>query len=254
MTLAEKLHAIQSLARRVAKRGKSVERAGREYDYLMIEDAVHLAKQQMRKHKLILTPSLAKKADGSFMYARPDERVIDLVFEWTLEDIESKEERRYNIPGSGWDLYDKASAKSMTNSRKYTIVMIFNLEVGNDIEDAPSPSDKQKEIAKQRIEESTGRRYESLEHAEAAMMDRKDEEAAAKKSMFIAWPEAHNGHRFLLMGRKNAPVALHKEIETCEGKWSDRESGWFIASQHAEHIRETVKKFNIPLVENEKRV
>jgi hypothetical protein len=43
VSLVQKLHAIQVLARRVAKRGKSAERAGREYDYLMIEDAVHLA-------------------------------------------------------------------------------------------------------------------------------------------------------------------------------------------------------------------
>lgn len=252
MTLAEKLHAIQKLAQRVAKRGKSVERAGREYDYLMIEDAVHLAKRQMGRRKLLLTPTLAKKTDGSFYFARPDEHDVDLVFEWTLEDVESKETRTYHIPGSGWDLYDKAAAKGMTNSRKYAIILIFNLEVGNDTENAPSGRDRQRDTAKQILEKANGEQVETLEHAEAIAMDRDEMRAAAKKSMFIAWPEAHNGHRFLLMGRAIAPASLHKEIDVCGGKWSDREMGWFIGSEHLEPIRETIKKFNLPLIENMK--
>jgi len=251
MTLAEKLHAIQKLARKAAKRGKSQE-GRREYDYLMIEDAVHLAKQHMRRHKLILTPTLAS-LNGIYSLKRHDERVLDLIFEWTLEDIESGEKRFYAIPGTGWDLYDKAVGKAMTNSRKNAIVLIFNLEVGNDVEDTQSARDKQKEVAKQTLEKANGERYESLEQAEASIMDREQDAAAIKNSMVVTWPEAHNGHRFLLKGRRIAPTAMHKEIEVCEGKWNDREMGWFIASEHYDHIRGAIQKFNLPLIDFGKR-
>ena len=253
MTLAEKLHAIQTLARKAPKRGKNQERAGREYDYLMIEDAVHLAKQHMRRHKLILTPTLATSLNSGYSMKRHDERVLDLIFEWTLEDIESGEKRFYAIPGTGWDLYDKSAGKAMTNSRKNAIILIFNLEVGNDVEDSQSARDKQKEVAKQTLEKANGERYESLEHAEASTMDREQEAAAIKNSMVITWPEAHNGHRFLLKGRRIAPTAMHKEIEVCEGKWSDREMGWFIASAHYDHIHGAIQKFNLPLIDYGKR-
>lgn len=245
MTLAEKIHAIQRLAKRAAKRGKATE-GWREYEYLTIEDAVRFGKQQIRQHKLILTPSL--KSMNRF-----SEQRMDIVVTWSLEDIESKEVRSFDIPGSGWDLYSKDTSKAMTASRKTAIVDIFNLEVGDDNENKSAPSDTQKEIAKQGLEVALGKEFPTLDHAEAAAMDRDDMRNAAKKSMFIAWPEAHNGHRFLLMGRTIAPASLHKVIEECSGKWSDREMGWFIASEHVDTIRDTIKKFNLPLIENVKK-
>jgi hypothetical protein len=244
VTLREKIFQIQKLARRAAKRGKATE-GRREYEYLTIEDAVHFAKEQMRRRKLILTPNLQS-------IERHNEHVMDVVMNWTLEDVESEESKDFAIPGSGWDLYAKDTSKAVTASRKTAIVTIFNLEVGDDNENKLSPRDTQKEIAKQGLEAALGEEFPTLEHAEAAVMDRDEVRAAAQKSMFIAWPEAHNGHRFLLMGRKIAPTALHKVIEECGGKWSDREMGWFIPSGNVDVIRETIKKFNLPLIENNK--
>jgi hypothetical protein len=241
MTLAEKLHAIQTRATKLPKRGESSEK-GREYNYLMIEDAVRTAKRLMRKYKLILTPFVSQHTRT--------ENNVDVFINWTLEDIKSKESRSFCIPGSGWDLYDKATAKAMTNSRKYAIVLIFNLETGND-ESLPKPTETQKEIAKQKIEVATGQEFSTLEHAEAEMLNR--QEVDPKKAMKISWPEEHNGHRFFLTGRRNAPADLHVVIEECSGKWNDRQMGWFILSDHADLIRSTIKRLGVPLIEQGQR-
>ena len=244
MTLLEKIFAIQKLVRKAAKRGKAVE-GRREYDYLTIEDAVHFAKQQMRRHKLILVCSLKSMTRFS------DNR-MDLVVTWSLQDVESKEWRDFDIPGSGWDLYAKDTAKAVTASRKTAIVTIFNLEVGEDNENKPSPRDTQNEIAKQNLETSLGEEFPSLDHAEAAAMTDAGNRDLSKTNIVITWPEAHNGHRFLMRGRRIVPASLHKVIEECKGKWSDREMGWFLAGEHIEEIREAINKFNLPLIEDTK--
>jgi hypothetical protein len=158
MSLAQKIHAIQSIARKVAKRGVNPEQG---WEYLQIEDAVLAAKRQMKRHKLILTGSLSTKGDSNFDMTRTaNERgsgyVIDLVMRWQLTDVESGEELTFYIPGSGWDYNDKGVFKAMTGSRKYAIVLIFNLAVGNDVEergamDKTNARDRQREIADQKI-------------------------------------------------------------------------------------------------------
>jgi len=151
MSLAQKLHAIQSLARRVAKRGVNPEQG---WEYLQIEDAVLAAKRAMKRHKLILIGSLDQHGDGFNMTRIANDRgsgyVIDLVMQWTLKDLESDEKMTFYMPGSGWG-YDKAVFKALTGSRKYAIIFIFNLAVGNDVEEERGPVSRSD--AKERAQE-----------------------------------------------------------------------------------------------------
>jgi len=151
MKLTEKIWAIQCMTRKVRKKGVNPEQG---WEYLRIEDAVGNAKKLMNRYKLILTPELVD------MKRTANEKgsgyVIDLTMVWTLEDIESEEKITYRIPGSGWDYNDKGVFKAMTGSRKYAIVLIFNLAVGNDVEERGSiardnAKDRQHEIAEHKI-------------------------------------------------------------------------------------------------------
>jgi hypothetical protein len=153
MTLAEKLHAIQRLARKVPKNGVNQEQG---WTYMRIEDVVDVATRAMRRHKLLLTVSMEHR-DGIFSMTRTsNERgggsLMDLVVKWVLEDVESGETRAYHIPGSGWDYNSKATSKALTDSRKYAMILIFNLKAGDDPEERgpvarDAAKDRQQEIA-----------------------------------------------------------------------------------------------------------
>jgi hypothetical protein len=154
VSLAEKLLVIQGIARKVAKRGVNPEQG---WEYLQIEDAVEWAKRQMKRHKLILTASLLPNTLTRTANEKGSGYVIDLVLCWTLLDLESGEERQFDIPGSGWDYSDKGVFKAMTGSRKYAIVLIFNLAVGNDVEERGAIEKttglaRQKEIVREKLE------------------------------------------------------------------------------------------------------
>jgi hypothetical protein len=147
MTLAEKLHAIQKLARKVPKNGWN-ERE--DFYYVRIVDVVDVATRFMRAHKLFLTPNLAT------VQRAPNERgggsIVDVVIEWTLVDLDSLETQTYRIPGSGWDFNSKSTAKALTDSRKSALTLIFNLKGGDDPEERgpvarDAAKDRQQEIA-----------------------------------------------------------------------------------------------------------
>ena len=151
MTLAEKLHAIQKLARKVPKNGVNQEQG---WTYMRIEDVVDVATRFMRRYKLLLMPSM------DTMTRTPNERgggsISDLAVTWTLEDLESKQSRIFTIPGSGWDYNSKSTAKALTDSRKYAMILIFNLKAGDDPEERgpvarDAAKDRQQEIADNKL-------------------------------------------------------------------------------------------------------
>ena len=127
MTLAEKLHAIQKLARKVPKRG----RHERGWSYVRIEDVVTVATRLMSEHKLILTPDVKSLTRSE----RGGGSVVDLMVRWELTDMEKHEDGpnllSTDIPGSGFDYDSKRTAKALTDSRKNVMILLFNLKGGD---------------------------------------------------------------------------------------------------------------------------
>jgi hypothetical protein len=154
MTLAEKLHAIQRLARKVPKNGVNQEQG---WTYMRIEDVVDVATRAMRRHKLLLTPTLKS------MTRTPNERgggsIVDVVVSWALHDLDGDSQfafATHDIPGSGWDYNSKATSKALTDSRKYAMILIFNLKAGDDPEERgpvarDAAKDRQQEIADNKL-------------------------------------------------------------------------------------------------------
>jgi hypothetical protein len=113
------------------------------------------------------------------------------------------------------------------------------------------------EVAKKKIEEHLGQKFDTLAQAEAAYEAQKAQEKTDKKtakvSAFITWPENFNGHKFLLSGKTalfEHGVTLKTIEEICQGKWVEREGGWLLASEYAPYIRKLlVDEIHCPLIE-----
>src|ERR1700685_4106316 len=143
MTLAEKLHAIQKLARKVPKRGHHE----RGWSYVRIEDVVDVAKRFMAEYRISMIPTVksltrTERGGGS---------VVDLMVEWTVASFEpdnynpTPEQFIFDIPGSGFDYDSKGTAKALTDSRKNAMILLFNLKGGDDPERAPMTRTEAKE-------------------------------------------------------------------------------------------------------------
>lgn len=92
MTLAEKLHAIQKLARKVPKKGYN-ERE--DFYYVRIVDVIDVSTREMRKHNLLLTPHVFNLTRT--MNERGGGSIVDIEVSWTLEDLESHEIDRKSV-------------------------------------------------------------------------------------------------------------------------------------------------------------
>jgi ERF superfamily len=131
LTLAEKLHAIQKLARKVPKSGYN-ERE--DFHYMRIEDVITVATRAMAKYKLSLLPEVYGELKRT-VNERGGGHIVDVQVSWTLRDLESGDVHSMRIPGTGWDFTSKATAKALTDSRKSAMILLFNLKGGDDPEE-----------------------------------------------------------------------------------------------------------------------
>jgi ERF superfamily len=190
LTLAWKIKEISAKVKKIKRAGRNTDQG---YNYLTIEDTVDAVRHDMYAMNLLLTPQLVKAEQVA------DSKGIlrDVVFDWTLEDIETGEKRTWQVPGSGWDYHDKGMYKAMTGSRKYALILIFNLPVG----DNP--------------EQSAGADRDAGKNAAKAVADKKIAEAASKgnktaidalsqiepeKKILISRPEEHHGNFVIVTG------------------------------------------------------
>jgi hypothetical protein len=110
-------------------------------------------------------------------------------------------------------------------------------------------------VAKKKFEAALGRTFGTLAEAEAAYMDHKEAEKAAKKTaqetVFITWPEAHNGHRAFVKGKLALRrYGLEPWMLTHHGaRWNDVVEGWYIPNGEVEALRETLRTAGCPFLE-----
>lgn len=152
MSLAQKIHAIQKLARKVPKRGKHE----RGWSYVRIEDVVSVATRFLSEHKLILTPTVKSMTRTE----RGGGSIVDLIVTWSLTDLGPDsadlpiaETHDIDVCGSGFDYDSKGTAKALTDSRKSAMILLFNLKGGEDPERAPMTRTESKDRVAQVVED-----------------------------------------------------------------------------------------------------
>lgn len=213
LTLSQKIADIQNSVGVVKKRGKygSQGGGGGNWEYLRIEDAVVAVNKLMSDRGLILTGTLQKKPGGEFYFEQSDHLnkedkrsgyISKVVFQWTLEDIASGESRSWDFPGEGYDSTDKGIYKAMTGSRKYAITIIFNLPIGNDVEERGAVTyeeakNKAKNVASSKIADAAGRGVPAAVDAMSQI--------EVEKKIIIKRPEEHNGNYIAVFGYLAVP-------------------------------------------------
>lgn len=116
----------------------SREAAAIQYAYARVEDVLTVVHPLLVKYKLIATGQVTK--DVVTHVIRGGAATTELSVEWTLEDTTTGESRTWRIPGSGSDENGKGSYRSLTGSRKYFYVIVFNLKFGDEPEELKDPS------------------------------------------------------------------------------------------------------------------
>jgi hypothetical protein len=196
-TLAQKILEIQDKVGVVNKRGKFDSGMGGG-SYLRIEDAVVAVNKLMTANKLILTGTILNSERVPHVKGETRSGYISSVLmEWCLEDTDSTEHRVWRFPGDGYDGTDKAVYKAMTGSRKYAIINIFNLPIGNDVEEHGAPTGeelkgKQKNIAANKIAAAAAAGNKTAIDAMS--------QAEPEKKLIITRPEEYNGHYIIASG------------------------------------------------------
>jgi hypothetical protein len=136
LRLSQKIFRITREAAAVERKGVA-DNIGNEmrplYAYPRIEDVLGVVQPLMKKYRLISTGSVIR--DPVTHVVRGGVATTELTVEWTLEDSDSGEQRTWRIPGSGSDEQGKGSYRSLTGSRKYFYVIVFNLKFGDEPEE-----------------------------------------------------------------------------------------------------------------------
>jgi hypothetical protein len=248
-SLAEKILAIQAEAGAVKKKGKFDAQMGGG-GYLRIEDAVVAVGKLMYQHKLLLSGTLLRKADGAFYLETHPHKIdkgyiVDVIVEWTLEDAESGEKRVWHFPGGGYDGTDKAVYKALTGSRKYAIIFIFNLAVGNDVEASAAPSfdeskNKAKAVAANKIAESAAKGNQTAIDAMSQIQP--------EAKLIIHRPEEMNGH-YIFVGGLTAVPQLQAFFSDTGCKWlknrTTGKDGWKVPAEYEKGLLALCEKLNI---------
>lgn len=248
-TLSKKILKIQDAVGVVKKQGQFGSEMGGG-KYLRIEDAVVAVNKLLSSNGLILTGSLRsvnrvphEKMGKDGNLARSG-YISSVLMEWSVEDTESGERREWVFPGDGYDSTDKAVYKAMTGCRKYAITIIFNLPIGNDVEEHGTSfeegKEKQKKIAASKIADAAGRgNKEALD----AMS-----QVEPEKKLLISRPEEMNGHYIYATGFIAAPQ-LHTFFEDtgCKFTKSTRNGkiGWKVPAEYEKGLIAMCEKLGI---------
>lgn len=253
--LAQKILAIQSAVGVVKKRGKFDAAMGNS-NFLRIEDAVLAVSKLMVEQGLILTGTLAKRPDNTLYYDRTPHLktlkdgesrsgyIASVIFDWTLEDVVSGESRTWQIPGEGYDSTDKGTPKAQTSSRKYAIIEIANLAVGNDIEgDAATFVDgkeRASKVAASKIADAAGRGNKTALDTYSQI--------EPEKKLVIARPEEFNGHYVIATGFIAAPP-LDQFFEDTGSKRLNSprtgKAGWKVPAEYEKGLIALCEKLKI---------
>ena len=255
--LAQKILEIQNAVGVVKKLGKFDSAMGGG-NYLRIEDAVVAVNKLMCARGLIFTGTLLSKpnAEDFFLTRVPHEKgskegairsgyMTNLVMEWTLEDAETGEKRSWCFPGDGYDGTDKSVYKAMTGSRKYGITIIFNLPIGNDVEEHGTVTfeegkEKQKKIAANKVAEAAARGVPSALDAMS--------QVEPEKKIIITRPEEFNGHYIIASGYIAVPQLDTFFADTgCKRLDSKKtgKTGWKVPADYEKSLLGMCERLNI---------
>lgn len=252
ITLAQKILEIQNAVGVVKKQGKFDSAMGGG-NYLRIEDAVVAVNKLMSARGLILTGTLESvsrtphEKTGKDGVVGRSGYIASVLMKWTVEDSDTGEARTWTFPGDGYDATDKAVYKAMTGSRKYAITIIFNLPIGNDVEEHGAQTfdegrAKQKAVAANQIAAAAARGNKTAIEAMS--------QEVQEKKLIITRPEEYNGHYIIASGYIAVP-ALDTFFNDTGCKRIDSrktgKTGWKVPAEYEKGLLAMCEKLGIEI-------
>lgn len=200
-TLSQKIMDIQNSVGVVNKKGKFGTEMG-SANYLRIEDAVVAVNKLISANKLIFTGAVLESGQVPHEKGSKDGNVrsgyiATVKMQWQLEDTETGEVRSWIFTGTGYDSTDKAIYKAMTGCRKYAIITIFNLPVGNDVEEHGAATFEEGKKAAKQVAATKIAQFAAQGNKTA--IEAMSQEVPDKK-VLIKRPEDMNGHYISVEG------------------------------------------------------
>ena len=110
------------------------------YPYVKIEDVLKVINPLLKKYKLIINGNVPKEP---MTHISKGFATTEALVDWMVTDIQTNQSIKFRVPGSGTDDQGKGVYKAITGSRKYAMVLIFNLKFG----DEPEAIERKKEDA-----------------------------------------------------------------------------------------------------------
>lgn len=250
LNLAQKILEIQNAVGVVKKQGQFGSEMGGG-KYLRIEDAVVAVNKLMCSQGLILTGTLKNASRLPHEKTGKDGNlgrsgyIASVLMDWSVEDAATGERRTWTFPGDGYDSTDKAIYKAMTGSRKYAIISIFNLPIGNDVEEHgvqtfEEGKSKQKSVAAAKIADAAGLGNQTAIDAIA--------QHEPEKKVIISRPETFNGHYIAVSGFIASPQ-LEKFFEDTDCKRFQPKAGgppyWRVPAEYEKGLLELCNRLKI---------
>ncbi len=256
-TLAQKILDIQDRVGVVKKMGKFGTELGGA-NYLRIEDAVVAVNKLLSQSKLILTGDLVKSErtihervgkDGNL--ARSG-YISTVMMTWVLDDTETGQSRSWTFSGDGYDATDKGLYKAMTGCRKYAIINIFNLPIGNDVEEhGPRNWDEgvaaQNAVIKKKLVQAAASENPKVRDA---ALEGLDSQLPPPTALVLARPEEFNGHFFIASGLIAVPQLDQFFEDTASKRLNSKKTGkvgWKVSAEYEKGLIDLCHKLNIDI-------
>lgn len=153
-------------------------------------------------------------------------------------------------PDDDFATHSKAITRATGKAFRLSFAWIMKLA---GFEATPAAEIFEVEGSEEESEEVLQKKLAELRGKKEASEQKREERQTAKVSAFITWPEAHNGHKFLLTGKTalfEHGITLKTIEEICAGRWNEREGGWFIPASYAPFLRKLlIDEVKCPLIE-----
>ena len=103
------------------------------YAYATDADVMQAVRDAMAKHGIAVVMSAVRDVDRTGRMSRKNEaeQGFSAIFCFTVHHADSNQTMQMEVPGSGYDSGEKAAYKAVTGAKKYAMMVLFALAIGD---------------------------------------------------------------------------------------------------------------------------
>lgn len=123
------------------------------YDYATESDVQDAVRDKLAKRHIIMYPDVVDSQTREIQTRKGNtEFIAKVVVEYTVEDGDSGETRKFKMVGEGQDAGDKAIYKAVSGTEKYAIMKLLMIPTGDDPERDETQQQGSNRVTKEQVE------------------------------------------------------------------------------------------------------